>query len=174
MRRPQSPQKRCYWGSLRPSLALAQRTPTARDRSEMTSDQPLTILIAARDEEEQIGATVAALQPAFPGGEVIAADDGSRDGTARAATEAGAVVIELPARGKGQALSAAEQAAPPGRLLLVDADLRGDLTPLLRSEADLAIAAFARQSGGGFGVTKRMGRALVRLRPGYEPREPLS
>lgn len=137
-------------------------------------DRPLTVLIAARDEEERIGATVAALRRAFPDAEVIVADDGSRDGTATAAAAAGAVVVALPARGKGQALSAAERAAPPGRLLLVDADLSGDLAPLLGSEADLAIAAFARRNGGGFGLAKRAGRALVRLRSGYEPREPLS
>ena len=136
--------------------------------------EPLTVLIAARGEEERIAATVASLRRAFPDAEVIVADDGSRDGTAAAAGEAGAVVLALPARGKGQALSAAERAAPPGRLLLVDADLEGDLTPLLESDADLAIAAFARRSGGGFGLAKRAGRALVRLRSGYEPREPLS
>ncbi|MGZ4441397.1 MAG: glycosyltransferase, partial [Gaiellaceae bacterium] len=83
----------------------------------------LTVLVAARDEEERIGATVAALRLALPGAEVIVADDGSRDGTAAAAAAAGATVLSLPARGKGQALSAAERAAPPGRLLLVDADL---------------------------------------------------
>ena len=136
--------------------------------------EPLTVLIAARDEEERIGATVAALRQAIPGAEVIVADDGSRDGTAAAAAAAGATVISLRACGKGQALSAAERVAPPGRLLLVDADLVGDPSSLLRSDADLAIAAFARRSGGGFGLAKRAGRALVRLRSGYEPREPLS
>jgi hypothetical protein len=136
--------------------------------------EPLTVLIAARDEERRIGATVAALRVSFPEAEVIVADDGSRDGTAAAATAAGAVVVSLSARGKGQALSAAEQAAAPGRLLLVDADLSGELAPLLRSDADLAIAAFSRRSGGGFGLAKRAGRALVRLRSGYDAREPLS
>jgi len=136
--------------------------------------EPLTILVAARDEEERIGATVAALRHAFPDADVIVADDGSRDGTAAAAADAGAVVLGLPARGKGQALSAAERAAPPGRLLLADADLRGDLSPLLDSGADLAIAAFARRGGGGFGLAKRAGRALVELRSGYRAREPLS
>jgi len=135
---------------------------------------PVTVLIAARDEEERIGATVAALRSAMPGVQVIVADDGSTDGTAAAAAAAGATVLSLSARGKGQALSAAEQAAPPGRLLLVDADLLGDPSELLRSDADLVVAAFARRSGGGFGVAKRAGRALVRARSGYEPREPLS
>jgi dolichol-phosphate mannosyltransferase len=48
-------------------------------------DEPLTILVAARDEEERIGETVAALRRDFPGAEIVVADDGSRDGTARMA-----------------------------------------------------------------------------------------
>ena len=88
--------------------------------------EPLTILVAARDEEAVIGDTVEALRRGFPDAEVIVADDGSRDRTADVAEDAGAVVLRLPRRGKGQALSAAERAAPPGVLLLCDADLSGD------------------------------------------------
>jgi hypothetical protein len=135
---------------------------------------PLTILVPARDEEERIGRTVGALRAAFPDAEVVVADDGSRDGTAAAAEAAGATVLRLPRRGKGQALSAAERAAPPGRLLLCDADLVGDLRPLERDGADVAVAAFAERQGGGFGLAKRAARGLVRLRCGFEAREPLS
>ena len=134
----------------------------------------LTILVAARDEEDTIGTTVAALRRGFPDAEVIVADDGSRDATALRAEEAGAAVLRLPRRGKGQALSAGERAAPPGRLLLCDADLEGDLRPLLDEEAELAVAAFAERRGGGFGVAKRAGRELIRIRSGYVAREPLS
>ena len=81
-------------------------------------DEPLTILVPARDEEHVIGKTVATLRRTFPDAEVIVADDGSRDDTADAAEDAGAIVLRLPRRGKGQALSAAERAAPPGALLL--------------------------------------------------------
>jgi hypothetical protein len=137
-------------------------------------DGPLTILVAARDEEATIGATVAALRSAFPESELIVADDGSRDETARLAEEAGATVLRLPRRGKGQALSAAERAAPPGPLLLCDADLEGDLRPLPEHPAELAVAAFAERQGGGFGIAKRAARALVRLRSGLVAREPLS
>jgi hypothetical protein len=139
-----------------------------------TRPDPLTVLVAARDEEERIAATVAALRGQFPDAEVLVADDGSRDRTAAAAEEAGAVVLRLPRRGKGEALSAGERAAPPGRLLVCDADLTGDLRPLLDTGCELAIAAFARPQRGGFGVAKRVGGALVRLRSGYAPREPLS
>ncbi len=134
----------------------------------------LTILVAARDEEERIGAAVAALRRDFPDAEVIVADDGSRDGTGRAAEEAGARVLRLPRRGKGQALALGAREAPPGRLLLCDADLRGDLRPLVDSEADLAIAAFAERQGGGFGIAKRAARGLLRRSTGRELREPLS
>jgi hypothetical protein len=138
-------------------------------------DEPLTILVAARDEEARIGRTVAALRRAFPHGEVIVADDGSRDATADAAEAAGAVVLRLPRLGKGQALSAAERAAPPGRLLLCDADLEGDLASLDGDgTADVTVAAFAERQCGGFGVAKRTARALIRLRTGLELCEPLS
>jgi hypothetical protein len=137
-------------------------------------DEPLTILVAARDEESAIGTRVEALRRAFPEAELIVADDGSRDATADAAEAAGAVVLRLPRRGKGQALSAAERAAAPGALLLCDADLSGDLAPLLGGSADLSIAAFSERVGGGFGIAKRAARSLVRLRAGVATREPLS
>ena len=99
--------------------------------------EPLAILIAARDEEARIGTTIIELKRQFPGADVIVADDGSRDATAQVAEAAGARVLRLPHRGKGQALTLAERGAPPGTILLCDADLRGDLTPLLGGDSDL-------------------------------------
>jgi glycosyl transferase family 2 len=137
-------------------------------------DDPLTILVAARDEEAAIGQTVATLRRDFPDAEVIVADDGSRDRTADLAEAAGAIVLRLPRRGKGQALSAAERAAPPGRLLLCDADLAGDLRWLVDGHGDLTVAAFTERIGGGFGIAKGLARRLVELLGGIETREPLS
>lgn len=137
----------------------------------------LTVLVAARDEEERIAATVAQLRERFPGAAVVVADDGSRDATADRAEDAGARVVRLDRRGKGQALTCAEAVLPAGRLLLCDADLEGDLRPLvteLDRGGDLVIAAFARRSGAGLGIAKRVARALVRARAGLELREPLS
>jgi glucosyl-3-phosphoglycerate synthase len=134
----------------------------------------LTILVAARDEEGRVGATVAALREQFPDAEIMVADDGSRDRTAIVARKAGARVITLPRLGKGQALTLAERDAPPGPLLLCDADLAGDLRALPARQADLAVAAFAERQGGGFGIAKRVARALVRARCGLDAREPLS
>jgi glycosyl transferase family 2 len=135
---------------------------------------PAAVLIAARDEEDTIAATVEALREQFPGAEVIVADDGSRDRTAVTAERAGARVVRLLKRGKGQALALGELEAPDGALLLCDADLRGDLRPLADGDADLAVAAFTERQGGGFGLAKRSGQALVRAFSGYEPAEPLS
>jgi Glycosyl transferase family 2 len=135
---------------------------------------PVAILIAARDEEARIEETVRRLGAAFPGAVVIVADDGSTDRTADEAEAAGARVVRLPHRGKGQALTLAEREAPPGVLLLCDADLSGDLRPLASADADLVMASFERRIGGGFGIAKRTARALVRLRAGIEAREPLS
>jgi Glycosyl transferase family 2 len=135
---------------------------------------PAAVLVAARDEEVTVAATVQALREQFPGAEVIVADDGSRDATAAEAERAGARVLKLPRRGKGQALTLAEIAAPPGSIVLADADLAGDVRPLAEADADLAIAAFARSRGGGFGIAKRAARDLIRLRSGFVAREPLS
>jgi hypothetical protein len=134
----------------------------------------LSILVAARDEEARIGTTVSELRRLFPTAEVLVADDGSRDATAAVAAAAGALVHRYPRRGKGQALTLAEREAPAGPLLLCDADLRGDLRPLVESEADVATAAFARRQGGGFGLAKGAARRLIGLASGFEALEPLS
>jgi hypothetical protein len=135
---------------------------------------PSTILIAARNEVDRIGETIAALRGEFPDAEILVVDGASEDGTPDCAEDAGAVVIRLLRTGKGEALSAGERAAAPGPLLLCDADLRGSLGPLAASESDLAVASFVRRSGGGFGLAKTVARLLIRLRTGYSAREPLS
>jgi hypothetical protein len=134
----------------------------------------LTVLVAARDEKERIGTTVEGLRHLFPEAQVVIADDGSRDATAAVAEAAGARVVRLPRRGKGQALTLAEQECPPGPLLLCDADVDGDLRPLVESGAELAIARFRRRVGGGFGLAKGVARTLVEIRGGRRMKEPLS
>ena len=133
-----------------------------------------TILIAARNEEERIGETIAALREDFPESEILVVDGASTDATAAAAEAAGAVVLRIERTGKGEALSAGERVAAPGPLLLCDADLRGSLRQLAEGDGDLRIAAFARRVGGGLGIAKRVGHELIRLRTGFSSREPLS
>jgi Glycosyl transferase family 2 len=136
--------------------------------------EPVAVLVAARDEEGRIGATVERLRADFPDAAVLVADDGSSDGTAAEAEAAGARVLRLPARGKGQALTLGEREAPAGPILLCDADLRGDLRDLTRGDAELVVARFERVEGGGFGIAKGTARALIRARTGHAAAEPLS
>lgn len=145
----------------------------------------LAVVIAAHDEADRIGATVAALREAFPGARVIVADDGSTDATAAVAQGAGAQVARLERRvGKGGAASRAALLALDGELdliLLCDADLAASaarLQPLLDAvtagEADLAVAVFARRVGGGFGVAVGFAHWAIRNLTGLDLRAPIS
>jgi glycosyltransferase involved in cell wall biosynthesis len=68
----------------------------------------VAVVIPARNEADRIQATVTAALALPAAGVVIVVDDGSTDGTAAAARQAGARVVSLPSnQGKGAALSAA-------------------------------------------------------------------
>jgi glycosyltransferase involved in cell wall biosynthesis len=138
-------------------------------------------LIAAHDEADRVGATVAALEPLVD--EVVVVDDGSEDDTASAALVAGATVLRASRRrGKGLALEEALDRLDDADLwLFADADLgasAGRLAPLLEAvrdgRADIAVAAFPTLSGGGFGIVKRTAGRLIHGLSGFEAREPLS
>lgn len=155
----------------------------------MTPDpqQPLSIVIAARNEADRVGETVRAVRGAFPGASVWVADDASTDGTAEVAMMAGAQVVSRGRpHGKGANVTAAVEAAlsaepAPALVLLCDGDL-GDsaarLTPLVaaveRGECDLAVAAFANRVGGGFGLALGFARWAIRRRCGIETEAPIS
>ena len=148
----------------------------------------LAVLVAARNEADRIGAPVSALPPVrVPGARVWVADDASEDGTAEAAMAAGAEVVSRGRpHGKGANVSAAAEAAlsvpdPPRLVLLCDGDLGASaarLAPLVeavrRGECDLAVAAFSRRVGGGFGLALGFARWAIRRRCGYEAGAPIS
>jgi len=147
----------------------------------------LAAIVAARNEADRIGATVRALRGAFPAARVWVADDASGDGTAEAALAAGAEVVSRGRpHGKGANVTAAAEAAlsveqPPRLVLLCDGDL-GDsaarLAPLVEAvrggECDLAMAAFSRRVGGGFGFALGFARWAIRRLCGAEAEAPIS
>jgi glycosyltransferase involved in cell wall biosynthesis len=147
----------------------------------------LAVIVAARNEADRIGATIAALRAVLPEAAIWVADDASDDGTAEAAMAAGAqVVSRRRPHGKGANVSAAADAAlsaepAPGTVLLCDGDL-GDsaaaLAPLVaaveRGECDLAVAAFSRRVGGGFGVALGFARWAIKRLCGLEAAAPIS
>lgn len=145
------------------------------------------VIVAARDEGDRIGATLASLAAAIPGIELYVADDASEDDTRDVALAGGATVIgRNRPHGKGGNVTAAAEAALEGlpgdaTVLLCDADLAdsaGRLLPLIQTvesgAADLAIAAFERKVGGGIGAAKRFARWAIRDLSGYEAGAPIS
>ncbi len=147
----------------------------------------LAVIVAARNEADRIAATVSALHGAFPGAAIWVADDASEDGTAEVAMGAGAKVVSRGRpHGKGANVTAAAEAAlsedvPPATVLLCDGDLAGSarrLGPLVEAveagECDLAVAAFGRRVGGGFGLALGFARWAIRHRCGFEAEAPIS
>jgi glycosyltransferase involved in cell wall biosynthesis len=153
----------------------------------------VAVVIPAYNEADLIGATVTAAA-ALPGVDVVVVvDDGSRDGTADAASRAGAAVLRH-ARNRGKAaametgaeavrlLDQREPGAAPRHLLFLDADLGATaaaagplITPVAAGEADLAIAVFAnRVKQGGHGFVVGLSAAGIRRATGWTPAQPLN
>jgi glycosyltransferase involved in cell wall biosynthesis len=144
-------------------------------------DRKVVALVAAHEESARIAATVNALHDLVD--EVVVVDDGSSDGTSSAALVSGATVLRASRRrGKGRAIEESLERLPPAEVwLLADADLgptASGLGPLLDAihggSADVAIAAFPKLGGGGFGMVKRTAARLIRAACGFDAREPLS
>lgn len=140
-------------------------------------------LVAARDEGDRVGATVAALRAISSVAEVVVVDDGSRDTTASEALAAGAAVLQgRRGVGKGRALERALRRLPtPDVWMLADGDLAGSagaledlLEPVLSGRVDLCIAAFRPAQPGGLGLVKRFAARAIRTLSGFEAAEPLS
>lgn len=149
----------------------------------MTSDT--LVIVAAYNEADRIAVTLAALSATFPGALLLVADDGSSDGTAAVAEAAGATVVRSERIiGKGGAVTLAVRRAPipEGSVaLLCDGDLgesAARLGPLVEAvrqgEADLAVAAFSKRVGGGFGMAVGFAHWAIRRRCGLVLRAPIS
>jgi glycosyltransferase involved in cell wall biosynthesis len=151
----------------------------------------LAVVIPARNEADRVGATVRAAV-GLPGADlVIVVDDGSSDGTAAAAREAGARVIRH-ARNRGKAAALETGAAAvallepgssaPHLLLFLDADLgataaqAGPLAgPVRDGTADMTIAVFSnRVRKGGFGLVTAASGAGIERATGWRPAQPLN
>jgi glycosyltransferase involved in cell wall biosynthesis len=132
-------------------------------------------IVPAFNEVATIGATLDQLRSAFPSLDVLVIDDGSDDGTAAVAREAGATVLELPYNlGIGGALRTGFRFADRRGYdwaVQVDADGQHDpdelhaiITPLMEG-ADLVIGSrFAKGSGAyEVGGVRRRAMSLLRI-----------
>jgi glycosyltransferase involved in cell wall biosynthesis len=151
----------------------------------VSASPTVVAVVAALNEADTVADTVRALASLSGVSRVVVVDDGSRDGTAEAATSAGAVVVDGPATGKGAALEIGAAAAEDADiLLLADADLGASasaagalLAPVLAGEADMTVGVFPRPAGkAGFGLVKRLSRwGIARYGdPGFSAEAPLS
>jgi glycosyltransferase involved in cell wall biosynthesis len=147
------------------------------------------VIVAAHNEADRIGATLDALAAAFPGAHVVVADDASTDGTADIALARGAQLVGRGRpHGKGANVTAAAQSAlaraggsDQPTFLLCDADLGSSASELPalveaveRRKCDLAVGAFRRRVGGGFGITLGFARWAIVRRCGYRAKAPIS
>lgn len=153
----------------------------------------VAVVIPAYNEADRVGATAAAAGTLPDVDVVVVVDDGSRDGTARVAGQAGAAVLRH-ARNRGKAaaletgaeavhlLDQRESRADPRHLLFLDADLGATaaaagplITPVSAGDADLAIAVFATLvKGGGRGFVTGLSTAGIRRATGWTPAQPLN
>jgi cellulose synthase/poly-beta-1,6-N-acetylglucosamine synthase-like glycosyltransferase len=148
-------------------LTLARTRPRPRRRK--PTHRPVTVLVAAHNEEDVIAAKVAnVLSTRYPGSliEIVVASDGSTDGTVDAARRAGAhQVLDLARVGKITALNAGVEAANGEILVFTDADSlfrRDTLDELMANFADPAVGGVSanevsRIESGASGVARGEG-----------------
>jgi len=113
---------------------------------------PTALVIPALDEEDALGAVLAAVDRTLVR-DVIVGDNGSRDRTAAVARTGGAVVVHVGERGYGAACAGALTALEPDVdvVVFMDADGSDDpaempllVAPIVNGDADLVIGSRAR------------------------------
>jgi glycosyltransferase involved in cell wall biosynthesis len=109
------------------------------------------VLIPCLNEVATIGALVGDFRRALPEAAVVVLDNGSTDGSAREATAAGATVLAVARRGKGNVLRAALDRVRADCYVIVDgdgtyssADVDQLMQPVLRGDADMVVGARSR------------------------------
>ena len=159
----------------------------------MPSSGDVAVVIPARNESERIQDTVTGAAGLAAVDLVVVVDDGSADGTAALAGEAGAMVVRHGrARGKAAAMETGAEAvrlleqangrSGPRHLLFLDADLgntAGDAGPLAgpvrAGDADMTIAVFTdRVKRGGHGLVVGLSGAGIERATGWRPAQPLN
>ena len=143
----------------------------------MADPSSVSVLIPAYNEAQVIGEVVARVRAAAPWHEVIVVDDGSDDGTAERAAEAGALVARHPYnKGNGAAVKTGSRRASGEFILILDADGQHRAEDAQRvigplGEFDLVVAARSGNSQATLG--RRVGNAFLNWLAGYLAGRPI-
>jgi glycosyltransferase involved in cell wall biosynthesis len=143
----------------------------------MALPDSVTIVIPAFNEADGIGRVVAELRAAASWHELLVIDDGSTDGTGRAAQDAGARVIRHPYnKGNGAAIKTAIRAASSEWLAIVDGDGQHSPEDAVRLTArlgDYDLVVGARDPKTQATAGRRAGNALLNWLASYLTERPI-
>ena len=143
----------------------------------MASPESVTIVVPAFNEGESIAGVVTAMLAAAPWHEVLVIDDGSTDGTGKAAQDAGARVVRHPYnKGNGAAIKTAIRSATTDWIAILDGDGQHPSADAQRlagrcGEFDLVIGSRDPHTQATTG--RRLGKALLNWLASYLTERPI-
>ena len=128
------------------------------------NENMISIVIPAFNEEGSIGHIVMRIRDIVPDAEVIVVDDGSEDGTAAVAREAGAIVVSHPYNiGNGAAIKTGIRNSNGNILVFMDADGQhdpADIEAMLSHFPDYDMVVGARSGGDQASMGRAMGNKV--------------
>ena len=131
----------------------------------MAAPESVTVVLPAFNEGDSIGQVVTALRSAGAWHEVLVIDDGSTDGTGKAAEDAGARVVRHPYnKGNGAAVKSGIRAATGEFILIIDGDGQhkpSDALALVAPLGEYDLVVGARSAATQATTARRLGNALL-------------
>ena len=143
----------------------------------MAAPESVTVVVPAFNESGSIGGVVTALRAAAPWHEVLVVDDGSTDGTGKAAGDAGARVLRHPYnKGNGASVKTGIRAATSDWIAIVDADGQhrtDDAKRIVERLGDFDLVIGARDPGTQATAGRRLGNAVLNWLASYLTERPI-
>lgn len=152
-------------------MTISQLPAPASQRRTAAEPASVTVLIPAFNEAAAIGNVVTGLRQSATWQEIVVVDDGSTDGTAEAARQAGARVIRHPYnKGNGAAVKSGIREAAGAFILVMDGDGQHTAKDALRlvmflDEYDLVVGA--RAANGQASMARGIGNHILNSLASY-------